>query len=118
MELTPSFKVKVLKEWGIVYVLIGVYALLTGIAGLHQWKENGFQIRTFLFVVISISILVTIFLPNKALVLMLLIFEFVLLHVLTVVEGLLTNKQLRYSHHIVRFIVHCILLLLVYKFIM
>lgn len=36
MELTPSFKVKVLKEWGIVYVSIGVYALLTGIAGLHR----------------------------------------------------------------------------------
>ncbi|TQR29298.1 hypothetical protein C7Y47_18295 [Lysinibacillus sphaericus] len=102
----------------IVYVLIGVYVLLTGIAGLHQWKENGFQIRAFLFVVISISILVTIFLPNKALVLMLLILEFVLLHVLTVAEGLLTNKQLRYSHHIIRFIFHCILLLLVYKFIM
>ncbi len=99
----------------ITYALIGLYALLTGIAGLHQWKENGYQIRTFLFVVLSISILVTIFLPNKALVLMLLILEFVLLHVLAVAEGLLTNKQLRYSHHTVRFIFHCILLLMVYK---
>ncbi|MFJ8519880.1 hypothetical protein [Lysinibacillus xylanilyticus] len=99
----------------ITYALIGLYALLTGIAGLHQWKENGYQIRTFLFVVLSISILGTIFLPNKALVLMLLIIEFVLLHVLAVAEGLLTNKQLRYSHHMVRFIFHCILLLMVYK---
>ncbi|MEY9971617.1 hypothetical protein ABH966_001990 [Lysinibacillus sp. RC46] len=101
----------------IVYVLIGVYALLTGIAGLYQWKEHGYQIRTFLFVLLSIGILVTIFIPNKALVLVLLILEFVLLHVFAVAEGLLTNKQLRYSHHIVRFIFHCILLLLVYKFI-
>jgi len=101
----------------IVYVLIGVYALLTGIAGLHQWKEHGYQTRTFLFVVLSIGILVTIFIPNKALVLVLLILEFVLLHVLAIAEALLTNKQLRYSHHIVRFIFHCILLLLVYKFI-
>ncbi|MFF2178708.1 hypothetical protein ACFVT8_19945 [Lysinibacillus sp. NPDC058147] len=101
----------------IAYVLIGVYALLTGIACLHQWKENGFQLRTFLFVVLSVGMLVTIFLPNKTLVLMILILEFVLLHVLAIAEGLLTNNQLRYSHHIVRFIFHCILLLLVYKFI-
>ncbi|MCL1697692.1 MULTISPECIES: hypothetical protein [unclassified Lysinibacillus] len=101
----------------IAYVLIGVYALLTGIASLHQLKENGFQVRTFLFMVVAISILVTILIPNKALVLLLLIFEFVLLHVLAIAEGLLTNKQLRYSHHIVRFIFHCILLLIVYKFI-
>lgn len=101
----------------IAYVLIGVYALLTGIAGLHQWKENGYQLRTFLFVVLSIGMLVTIFLPNKTLVLMLLILEFVLLHVLAIAEGLLTNKQLRYSHHIVRFLFHCILLLVAYKFI-
>ncbi|MFJ6209697.1 hypothetical protein [Lysinibacillus sp. NPDC092081] len=101
----------------IAYVLIVVYALLTGIAGLHQWKENGYQLRTFLFVVLSISMLITIFLPNKTLVLMLLILEFVLLHVLAIAEGLVTNKQLRYSHHIVRFIFHCILLLIVYKFI-
>lgn len=101
----------------ITYVLIGLYALLTGFAGLHQWKENGYQIRVFLFVLLSISILVTIFIPNKALVLMLLILEFVLLHVLAIAEGLLTNKQLRYSHHFVRFIFHCILLLMVYEFV-
>ncbi|MGE8035842.1 hypothetical protein B1B04_21470 [Lysinibacillus sp. KCTC 33748] len=101
----------------ITYVLIGLYALLTGIAGLQQWRENGYQIRTFLFIVLFICILVTIFLPNKALVLMLLILEFVLIHVLAVAEGLVTNKQLRYSHHVVRFIFHCILLLMVYKFI-
>lgn len=41
MELTPSFKVKVLKEWGIVYVLIGVYELLTGIASMErEWISN------------------------------------------------------------------------------
>ncbi|MGE7948610.1 hypothetical protein [Lysinibacillus sp. NPDC093688] len=97
----------------ITYVLIGLYALLTGVAGLQQWKENGYQVRTFLFVVLSISIFVTLFLPNKSLVLMLLILEFVLLHVLAVAEGLVKNKQLRYSHHLVRFIFHCILLLMV-----
>ncbi|MFC9540615.1 hypothetical protein ACFTQ7_12105 [Lysinibacillus sp. NPDC056959] len=97
----------------ITYVLIGLYALLTGIASLQQWREKGYQVRTFLFMVLSICILVTIFLPNKALVLMLLILEFVLLHVLAVAEGLVTKKQLRYSHHIVRFIFHCILLLMV-----
>lgn len=101
----------------ITYILIGIYALLTGIAGLQQWKGNKYQVRPFLFVVLSIVILVTLFIPSKAAVLVMLIISFFLLHMLAVAEGMLTNNRIRYSHHIIRFILHCILLLMAYKFI-
>ena len=99
-----------------IYGLIGLYALLTGIAGFQQWKERGYQARALLFIVVSIAIVITLFIPSKDVLFLLLILEFVLLHVLAVAEGLLTNATLRYSHHITRFIFHCILLLMVYKF--
>lgn len=101
----------------IIYVLIGLYAVLTGMAGVMQWKENKYQMQSFLFVIVSIGILVTIFIPNKDWMFILLILAFVLLHILAVAEGLMINGQLRYSHHIIRFIFHCILVLLVYNFI-
>ena len=100
----------------IVYVLVGAYALLTGVAGVQQWKEKGFHVRTCLFVLVSISILVTICLPNKELVFILLIAEFVLLHLLAMAEGVFTNGKMNYRHHIIRFLFHCLVLGMVYKF--
>ena len=100
----------------ITYVLIGMYAVLTGLVGMIQWRENGFQIRIFLFVVVSLVMLLTLFIPNKDWTFILLIFALSLLHILAVVEGLRTKGQLTYSHHIIRFIFHCLLVLMVYKY--
>lgn len=99
------------------YMLICLYALLTGIAGLQEWKGKGFHVRYLLFIVISIMMLLTVFFQNKDSVLILLLVEFAVLHVLAVVEGLITNGKLNYGHHIIRFIIHCILLIMVYKFV-
>ena len=99
------------------YALIGLYAVLTGMAGMLQWRENGIQIRIFLFVVVSISMLVSIVIPNKDATFILLILAFSLLHIVAVVEGLRTKGKLSYSHHIIRFFFHCLLVVLVYKFI-
>jgi len=114
--------VKGQKEWGdpmimITYGLIEAYAILTGLAALMQWKEKGYQLRTLFFVLLSTSILLTIWIPYKEWILKILIFEFMMFHLLAIIEGQLTNNKLRYSHHIIRFIFHCILLLLVSKFI-
>lgn len=99
------------------YGLIGIYALLTGLSGIVHWKEKGFQVQSFLFIVVSSGILVMLFIPNKDWMLVLLILAFILLHILAVAQGLLSNGKLTYIHHIVRFIFHCILVLLVYKLI-
>jgi len=100
----------------ITYVLIGGYASLIGLASLLQWKEKGYQIRTLIFIILSLSLLLTIWIPYKAWLLKLLIVEFILLHLVAVAQGLYTNKKLKYSHHIIRFVFHCILLLMVSKF--
>lgn len=100
-----------------IYILIGLYAVLTGMAGMKQWIEIGFQVRSFLFVIVSMGILVALFLPNKDWMFLLLILSFVLLHLLAIAEGMLSKGRLKYNHHIIRFIFHCIILLLVFKFI-
>ena len=101
----------------ITYGLIGLYAGLTGTAGSKQWKEEGFKWRTFLFIIVSISIIVILFMPNKVWMFSLLILAFVALHILAVAEGLLKFGRINYHHHFIRFIFHCIILLIVYKFI-
>ncbi|WP_342575933.1 hypothetical protein MHH37_08850 [Solibacillus sp. FSL K6-1781] len=101
----------------ITNLLIGLYAVLTGTAGLKQWKEEGFRLRTVMFVVVSISMLIILFLPNKDWMLSFLILTFALLHILAIAEGLLKLGRLNYRHHIIRFFFHCIIVLLVYKFI-
>ena len=100
-----------------IYLLIGLYAVLTGLAGVMQWKEKKYLGQSFLFVAVSIGILLTLFIPNKEWMFILLILAFVLLHILAAAEGLRKNGKLTYSHHIIRFIFHCMLVLLVYKFI-
>ncbi|WP_409368905.1 hypothetical protein [Lysinibacillus sp. 38-6] len=100
----------------ITNVLIGGYALLIGLASVLQWKEKGYQLRTFIFIILSLSMLLTLWIPDREWLLLFLIVEFILLHVVAVAEGLYTNKQLTYSHHIIRFVFHCILLLMVSKF--
>ena len=102
----------------IIYMFIGLYALLTGLAGIQQWRDRGFHIWYLLFIIISLSMLVTMFLQNKGFVFTLLLFEFVLLHILAIAEGMITNGKLKYNHHIIRFIFHCIILTMVYKFMM
>ena len=100
-----------------IKLCIGVYALLIGLAAIQQWKEKGYHFRTLIFLLLSTSMLITICLPKKEWLLISLLVEFVSLHFVTVAEGLLTNKQLKSSHHIIRFIFHCIILLMVVKFI-
>ena len=99
------------------YILIGLYASLTAIAGVKQWNEVGFQLRYLLFVIVSIGILFIIFISNKVWMFRLLIVAFILLHLLAISEGVLANGRLKYSHHIVRFLFHCVITGLVYKFI-
>jgi hypothetical protein len=101
----------------IIYVLIGLYAILTGMAGIFQLKENGFQVRSISFVVVSISMLVILFIPNKNSMFIMLIVAFIIMHLLSIAEGKLTKRKLTYSHHIIRFIFHVILVLLVYNYI-
>lgn len=122
MELTPSFKVLVIKDGGlgmiiIIYVLIGLYAILIGMAGVSQLKENDFRVRSIFFVVLPISMLLILFVPNKSSMFIMLIVAFIIMHLLSIAEGILTNGKLIYSHHIIRFIFHVILVLLVYNFI-
>lgn len=101
----------------VTYILIGLYAFLMGIAGLKQWREVGYHVRALLFVSISMGITVILFIPSKDLQLLLLILAFILLHILTIAQGIVTNGRINYSHHIIRFIFHSIIILMVYKFI-
>lgn len=101
----------------VTYVLIGIYSFLTGIAGIKQWKDLGFHLRALLFVLVSIGIIVILFIPNEDLQFVLLILAFVLLHILTVIQGIVTNGRITYSHHVSRFIFHTIIILIFYKFI-
>ncbi|MEK4487396.1 hypothetical protein MHH81_17870 [Psychrobacillus sp. FSL H8-0484] len=48
----------------VTYVLIGLYAILTGAAGVIQWKETRVQVRSFLFGLVSTGMLVTLFLSG------------------------------------------------------
>ncbi len=101
----------------IIYVLIGLYAILIGMAGVSQLKENDFRVRSIFFVVLPISMLLILFVPNKSSMFIMLIVAFIIMHLLSIAEGILTNGKLIYSHHIIRFIFHVILVLLVYNFI-
>jgi len=123
MESAPSFKMNENKEWSdgmviLTTILIVLYAVLIGVAGIKKWKEVGFEVRTFIFVIISISILLILCIPSKGWLFILLIIAFILLHILAVIEGRLTNGRITFSHHIIRFIFHCIIALMVYKFIL
>lgn len=101
----------------VTYILIGIYAFLMGLAGIKQCKEVGYHVRALLFVSVSIGIIVILFIPSKDVQFVLLILSFILLHILTIVQGIATNGHIKYSHHIIRFIFHSIILLMVYKFI-
>ena len=100
----------------VTYLLIGLYAFLTGVAGIQQCREVGFHVRGLLFVVVSIGIIIVLFIPSKDLQFELLIFAFILLHLLAIAQGITTNGRIKFSHHIIRFIFHCIIILMVYKF--
>ena len=97
--------------------VIGLYAGLTGLAGLKQWKEEGFSWRSLFFIIVSLSIFVLLFMPNKNWMFGLLIFAFVLLHFLAVAQGLLKFGRLNYRHHFIRFIFHCIIMVIFYIFV-
>ncbi len=99
------------------YGLIGGYAVLIAIAGVVQWKDTNYRILSGLFVLLSLSMAVTIIIPDNGWLFAGLILELLLLSVLAVAEGFLTKGRLAYSHHMVRFIFHGILILLLYNFI-
>lgn len=101
----------------ITYILIVLYAVLTGVAGVSQLKEVGFRARLFLFIAVSIAIIAILFIPNKDWMLVLLVVTFTMYHILAIAEGLLSKRRVKYSHHIIRFIFHCIMVLMVYHFI-
>lgn len=101
----------------ITNILIGLYAVLIGVAGIKKWQEVGFEVRTFMFVIVSISMFLILCIPNKDWLFILLLIAFILLHILAVTEGRLSNGRITFSHHIIRFIFHCIIALMVYKFI-
>ena len=101
----------------VTYLLIGLYALLTVVAGIKQCKVLGFQIRGLMFVIVSLGIIVILFIRDKDLQFLLIILAFILLHLLAIAQGIATNGRINYRHHIIRFIFHCIIILIVYKFI-
>ncbi|QTD40118.1 hypothetical protein [Sporosarcina sp. Te-1] len=100
----------------VVYGLIGLYALLTCVAGVQKWRGEGFQMRAALFIAVSVGMLATLCMPGKGVVLSLLVLEFALLHVLALAEGA-GNGRIRAGHHFVRLFFHCLLLFLVYQYI-
>lgn len=99
------------------YSLIGIYASLTAIAGVKKWNEEGFRWRYLLFFIVSIGVFLIQFIPNKDWTFPLLIVAFILLHILAITEGIRKNGQLNYNHHIIRFLFHCIIVVMVYKYI-
>lgn len=103
-------------EW-ITFGLISLYALLTGLAGIAQGYKKGFQLRTNLFIMISICLLGLWWIPSNRIMLGILILAFIALHILAVLEGLFLNGKIRYSHHIVRFVFHIFIVILVIEFI-
>lgn len=100
-----------------IYFLVGLYAVLTGVAGVVRWIQTGLEVRTTLFVLVSFAMLVALFIPNKKTMLIILIIAFILMHILAITEGLLNNGELTYSHHLIRFIFHVTLVFLIYKYI-
>lgn len=100
-----------------IYGLIGLYAVLTGVAGIFQLIERKSPVRSVLFVLVAISMLVSLLVPNKSNMLILLIVAFIILHLLSIAEGLATKGKLTYRHHILRFLFHAVLVMLVYNFI-
>ncbi|GGP09610.1 hypothetical protein [Oceanobacillus neutriphilus] len=101
----------------VIYFLVGLYAVLTGIAGAVKWRQTGIRLQPVLFVFVSFTMLVALFIPNKNIMFIILIAASVLMHILAVAEGLLTNGKLTPSHHLIRFIFHLSLVLLIYKYI-
>jgi hypothetical protein len=123
MELTPSFTMILAKdrsgeklEW-LTFGLISLYALLTGLAGIAQCCKKGLQVRTILFIMMSMCLLAIWWIPNNMIMLGILILVFIALHILAVLEGLKSNGKLQYSHHIVRFVFHLFIVFLVLEFI-
>ncbi|XXM72681.1 hypothetical protein ACQ0QQ_01935 [Lysinibacillus sphaericus] len=101
----------------LIYALIGLYAVLTGVAGVVQLKEIGAGVRSLMFVAVSAFMLSVLWIEDKSSMLFLLIGAFLFLHILTAAEGMLANGRLRYRHHIIRFVFHSALIVLLYIFI-
>ena len=101
----------------VTYGLIAVYAVLTLLAGIVELRNTGFQIQTFLFIITGVVMLVSLFFLNNGTLFILLIVCFIVLHLLAVLMGIALNGHLTYSHHVIRFIIHLMLLFLVYKFV-
>lgn len=111
MELTPRIKVKeeVLEMEIVVHSLVCMYGLLTLVAGVVQWKEKGFSIRSLLFVLTSLALVVSSFIPNWTL--YLIVVCFISLHLLAIWEGIQTKGRISYSHHGFRFVFHMLIVI-------
>ncbi|RDW21874.1 hypothetical protein CWR48_02220 [Oceanobacillus arenosus] len=101
----------------VVYVIIAMYALLTIIAGVSQLIAKTFHVNHFIFIVLSIMMLASLFIHDKQLMIIGLIIIFIGMHIVAIIEGFVMNGELAYSHHIVRFIVHIIIIVMVLLFI-
>ncbi|GAA0594394.1 hypothetical protein GCM10009001_08110 [Virgibacillus siamensis] len=101
----------------VTYVLIGLYAGLTGLAGVIQWKEKDYKVRSLLFVITAVSLLAVLWIPDVNTMLFLLVTVFIILHILAVTEGLKRNGVLHYRHHAIRLAFHIGLIFLVFKYI-
>lgn len=60
----------------VTYLLIGLYALLTVVAGIKQCRAYGFHVRGLMFVIVSLGIIVTLFIRDKDLQFLLIILAF------------------------------------------
>lgn len=93
----------------IVCSLICMYGILTMIAGMVQWKEKVFTVRSVLFVVVSLGMIASVFITDLRL--SLLVICFISIHVLALWEGLQTKRKVSYSHHIFRFMFHVMIVI-------
>ncbi|MBC5638471.1 hypothetical protein H8S33_16975 [Ornithinibacillus sp. BX22] len=99
----------------ITYSLAGLYAVLTGVGAIAQWKEKGFQIQRCLFLLVSISMLFIMWIPNKTNVVISFVLAFVFLHVLAIIEGMKTQGRINWRHHMTRFAFHTLLTFLLIR---
>lgn len=93
--------------------LVVLYGIVTTIAGVINRPNIG-VVASILFSVTGLGMAGgTIFLKNDAL-LILLIFCFIILHILAIWVGIMKNGALTLSHHIVRLFFHMAVLFVVY----
>ncbi|MBS4201744.1 hypothetical protein KHA93_19250 [Bacillus sp. FJAT-49732] len=102
--------------WG-VFAFIAIYSLLTIFAGYTQLKERGFTLRSLMFIIVSITLFLSLFISKKEMMLSVMIVSFIGLHILSIMQGLVVNGKIKYSHHFIRLVFHSFVILLLVLFI-